>query len=230
MPRLVLLRHGQSLWNLEGRFTGWMDVDLSSKGAEEAREAGRILKSRGHIFDEAYTSVLKRAIRTLWLVLDEMDLMWIPTYACWQLNERCYGELEGRSKQEIEEIYGAKQVHRWRRGFRDLPPALENGDSRYLRDPKYIRLRRDQIPKTESLEDTLIRLLPCWNNGIAPQLRKGKSIFIVAHGNNLRALVKQLDGLSDEEIENVEIPTGIPLVYELDDGLLPIAHFYIQSD
>jgi 2,3-bisphosphoglycerate-dependent phosphoglycerate mutase len=230
MPRLVLLRHGQSLWNREGRFTGWTDVDLSSKGAEEAREAGRILKSRGYTFDEAYTSVLKRAIRTLWLVLDEMDLMWIPTYTCWQLNERCYGKLEGRSKREIEEIYGAEQVHRWRRGFRDLPPALENGDSRYLRDPKYRRLRQDQIPRTESLEDTLIRLLPCWKNGIVPQLRKGKSIFIVAHGNTLRALVKHLDGLSDEEIEKVEMPTGIPLVYELDGDLLPIAHFYLQSD
>lgn len=230
MPRLVLLRHGQSLWNREGRFTGWMDVDLSSKGAEEAKEAGRILKSRGYTFDEAYTSVLKRAIRTLWLVLDEMDLMWIPTFPCWQLNERCYGDLEGRRKQEIEEIYGAKQVHRWRRGFQDRPPALENGDRRYLRDPRYRRLRRDQFPKTESLEDTLIRLLPCWNNGIAPQLRKGKSIIVAAHGNTLRALVMHLEGLSDEEIEKVEIPTGIPLVYELDEGLLPIAHFYIQSD
>jgi len=230
MPRLVLLRHGQSLWNREGRFTGWTDVDLSSKGAEEAKEAGRILKSRGYTFDEAYTSVLKRAIRTLWLVLDEMDLMWIPTYPCWQLNERCYGDLEGRRKQEIEEIYGAKQVHRWRRGFRDLPPASDEGDSRYLRDPKYRRLRRDQIPRTESLEDTLMRLLPCWKNGIAPELRKGKSIFIVAHGNTLRALVKHLDGLSDEEIEKVEMPTGIPLVYELDEGLLPIAHFYLPSD
>lgn len=230
MPRLVLLRHGQSLWNREGRFTGWMDVDLSSKGAEEAKEAGRILKSRGYTFDEAYTSVLKRAIRTLWLILDEMDLMWIPTFPCWQLNERCYGDLEGRRKQEIEEIYGAKQVHRWRRGFQDRPPALENGDRRYLRDPRYRRLRRDQFPKTESLEDTLIRLLPCWNNGIAPQLRKGKSIIVAAHGNTLRALVMHLEGLSDEEIEKVEIPTGIPLVYELDEGLLPIAHFYIQSD
>jgi 2,3-bisphosphoglycerate-dependent phosphoglycerate mutase len=229
MLRLVLLRHGQSLWNREGRFTGWRDVDLSSKGAEEARDAGKILKSRGYTFDEAYTSVLKRAIRTLWLVLDEMDLMWIPTYACWQLNERCYGSLEGRSKQEIEKIYGVKQVHRWRRGFRDMPPALEEEDSRYLLDPKYRRLRRDQIPKTESLEDTLIRLLPCWNNGIAPQLRKGKSIFIVAHGNTLRAVVKQLDGLSEEEIENVEIPTGIPLVYELDEDLLPIVHFFLQA-
>jgi len=230
MPRLVLLRHGQSLWNREGRFTGWKDVDLSSNGIEEAREAGRILKSRGYTFDQAYTSVLKRAIRTLWLVLDEMDLMWIPTYACWQLNERCYGSLEGRSKQEIEKIYGAKQVHRWRRGFRDKPPALEEGDIRYLHDPKYRRLQRDQIPKTESLEDTLIRLLPCWNKGIAPQLRKGNSIFIVAHGNTLRALVKQLDSLSDDEIENVEIPTGIPLVYELDEGLLPIAHFSLTRD
>jgi 2,3-bisphosphoglycerate-dependent phosphoglycerate mutase len=230
MPRLVLLRHGQSLWNREGRFTGWTDVDLSSKGAEEAKEAGRILKSRGYTFDQAYTSVLKRAIRTLWLVLDEMDLMWIPTFPCWQLNERCYGELEGRSKQEIEERYGTDQVHRWRRGFRDLPPALEEADGRYLRDPKYKGLRRNQIPKTESLEDTLIRLLPCWKNGIVPQLRKGKSIFIVAHGNTLRALVKHLDGLSDEEIEKVEMPTGIPLVYELDGDLLPIAHFYLQSD
>jgi 2,3-bisphosphoglycerate-dependent phosphoglycerate mutase len=230
MPRLVLLRHGQSLWNMEGRFTGWRDVDLSSKGEKEARDAGRILKSRGYTFDEAYTSVLKRAIRTLWLVLEEMDLMWIPTHPYWQLNERSYGDLEGRRKQEIEEIYGAEQVHRWRRGFQDRPPALENGDSRYLHDPKYKRLRRDQIPKTESLEDTLIRLLPCWNNGIAPQLRKGKSIIVAAHGNTLRALVKHLEGLSDEEIEKVEIPTGIPLVYELDEGLLPIAHFYIQSD
>jgi 2,3-bisphosphoglycerate-dependent phosphoglycerate mutase len=230
MHRLVLLRHGQSLWNREGRFTGWMDVDLSSKGAEEAREAGRMLRSYGCSFDQAYTSVLKRAIRTLWLALEEMDLMWIPTYPCWQLNERCYGGLEGRSKRETEEIYGAEQVNRWRRGFRDLPPAVETGYSPHLNDPKYKGLRRNQIPITESLEDTLLRLLPCWQNRIAPELGKGKDILIAAHGNSLRALVKHLEGLSDGEIEKVEVPTGIPLIYELNEDLSPITHFYLQSD
>jgi 2,3-bisphosphoglycerate-dependent phosphoglycerate mutase len=230
MPRLVLLRHGQSLWNREGRFTGWMDVDLSSKGAEEAKEAGRMLRSYGYGFDQAYTSVLKRAIRTLWLALEEMDLMWIPTYPCWQFNERCYGGLEGRSKRETEEIYGAKQVDRWRRGFRDRPPAVETGYSRHLDDLKYKRLRLDQIPITESLEDTLMRLLPCWQNRIAPELGKGKDILIAAHGNSLRALVKHLDGLSDGEIEKVEVPTGIPLIYELNEDLSPIARFYLRGD
>lgn len=231
--RLVLLRHGQSLWNQEGRFTGWMDIDLSPKGMDEARKAGRLLCSCGHHFDVAYTSVLKRAIRTLWMVLDEMDLMWVPIVTCWRLNERCYGDLQGQSKKDMEERYGALTVHRWRRGYKERPPALNEDDIRYtcpLCDPRYADLERDQIPRTESLEDTLQRLLPCWQEMIAPDLKKGKSVFIVAHGNTLRALIKCIEDISDEEIENVEVPTGVPLAYELDGNLRPEDRFYIRSE
>lgn len=233
MPILVLLRHGQSLWNEEGRFTGWTDIDLSEKGVEEARAAGRLLKACGLPFDVAYTSVLKRAIRTLWIVLDEMDLMWIPVINCWRLNERGYGALQGLSKKATEEKYGEAQVHRWRRGFLDRPPALEVNDDRYrstLCDPRYSGLEKYQIPKTESLKDMLERLLPCWQNKIAPDLSEGKRVFISAHGNTLRALAKHIENISDEDIEKLEIPTGIPLAYELDDDLSPVARFYLKSE
>jgi 2,3-bisphosphoglycerate-dependent phosphoglycerate mutase len=230
MPRLVLLRHGQSLWNQEGRFTGWTDIDLSEKGRDEAKAAGRLMRSCGLTFDLAYTSVLKRAIRTLWIVLDEMDLMWIPAIPCWRLNERFYGDLQGQSKREMEEKYGKEQVHRWRRGLRDLPPALPKDDERSPRhDPRYRRLTEDQIPKTESLQDTLNRMLPCWQSLMAPELQKGKIVFVASHGNTLRALVKHLESISDKEIENVEIPTGVPLIYELDDSLRPKARYYLHS-
>jgi 2,3-bisphosphoglycerate-dependent phosphoglycerate mutase len=231
MSDLVLLRHGQSLWNKEGRFTGWMDVDLSEDGIEEARAAGNLLKNNGYRFDAAYTSVLKRAIRTLWIVLDEMNLMWIPITASWRLNERFYGDLQGRSKKETEEKYGAWQVHRWRRGYLERPPALDSGCERFpSKDPKYRTLMESQIPRTESLKDTLDRLLPFWQEEIAADLRDGKSVFICAHGNTIRALVKHIHGISDRLIEEVEIPTGIPLVYQLDEHLRLKAHFYIYNE
>ncbi|HUI40324.1 MAG TPA: 2,3-diphosphoglycerate-dependent phosphoglycerate mutase [Methanothrix sp.] len=231
MTRLVLLRHGQSLWNQAGRFTGWTDIDLSPKGVEEARNAGRLLRSCGCTFDLAYTSVLKRAIRTLWIVQDEMDLMWIPTVCSWRLNERCYGALEGQSKKETEERHGAEQVHRWRRGFRDRPPAMEEGESRpHLRDPRYGHLAESQIPRTESLEDTMNRMLPFWESTIAKDLNEGRSVFIASHGNTLRALVKHLDAISDDQIEEMEIPTGVPLIYELNDDLVPVDRFYLRDE
>jgi len=231
MPRLVLLRHGQSLWNREGRFQGWMDIDLSPEGKEEAREAGRLLLSCNCTFDLAYTSVLKRAIRTLWIVQDEMDLMWIPVVPCWRLNERFYGDLQGRSKKEMEEKYGSEQIHRWRRGFADLPPALEKDDARFpLQNPRYRELTEAQIPRTESLQDTMNRMLPCWMGQIAPDLEKGRRVFIAAHGNTIRALVKHLEGLSDREIEEIEIPTGVPLVYELNEDLRPLSRRYLRSE
>jgi 2,3-bisphosphoglycerate-dependent phosphoglycerate mutase len=231
MPTLVLLRHGQSHYNQEGRFTGWRDIDLSPAGVEEARRAGRLLRCSGCTIDLAYTSVLKRAIRTLWIVLDEMDLMWLPVTASWRLNERCYGALQGQSKRQMEERYGPDQVHQWRRSFRDLPPEMDEEEMRSLRhDPRYAGLADDQIPKTESLQDTLQRLLPCWQDRIAPSLRAGKKVFIAAHGNTIRALVKHLDSISDAEIETVEMPTGIPLVYELGEDLVPFHHYYLRSE
>jgi 2,3-bisphosphoglycerate-dependent phosphoglycerate mutase len=208
-----------------------MDIDLSPKGMEEARNAGRLLCCCGYHFDVAYASVLKRAIRTLWIVLDEMNMMWIPVVPCWRLNERSYGDLQGQSKRDMEERYGTLTVHRWRRGYKEKPPALDDDDSRYpLCDPRYANLERNQIPRTESLEDTLQRLLPCWQKMIAPDLKKGKKVFIAAHGNTLRALIKYIDDISDEEIENVEVPTGVPLVYELDGNLRPEDRFYIRSE
>jgi 2,3-bisphosphoglycerate-dependent phosphoglycerate mutase len=231
MPRLVLLRHGQSIWNLEGRFTGWTDIDLTPAGREEAGVAGRVLRSKGYSFDLAYTSVLKRAIRTLWIVLDEMDLMWIPTIPTWRLNERCYGALQGKRKGDMEERYGKEQVHRWRRGFTDRPPALTKEDPRYTRgDPRYARLREEEIPLAESLQDTMARVLPLWEKEIAPQLQAERHVFVAAHGNSLRALIKHLDELSDHEIEQVEVPTGVPLVYELNRELLAVRSFYLHSD
>jgi 2,3-bisphosphoglycerate-dependent phosphoglycerate mutase len=230
MARLVLLRHGQSLWNQEGRFTGWMDIDLSEKGRAEAKEAGRLMHDSSFVFDKAYTSVLKRAIRTLWIVLDEMDLMWIPTRACWRLNERFYGDLQGNSKKKIEEKYGIEQVHRWRRGFRERPPALPDDDKRTpLQDLRYRDLEMSQIPKTESLEDVQNRLLPFWQGQIASELQQRKTILVVSHGNTIRSQVMYLEGISEQDIEQIEIPTGVPLVYELDDHLQPKTRYYLRS-
>jgi len=229
MPILILLRHGQSLWNQEGRFTGWMDIDLSAKGKEEAKNAGVLMRSAGFTFDMAFTSVLKRAVRTLWIVQEEMDLMWVPVIPSWRLNERFYGDLQGKSKKETEEKFGAEQVHRWRRGFRDMPPALKSDDCRHPGlDPRYRDLADDQIPLAESLEDTLNRMFPFWQSNIVPELEEGKDVFIAAHGNTLRALIKHLDCISDGEIEDLEIPTGVPLVYELDRDLRPMSHFYLR--
>lgn len=230
MPEMILLRHGQSLWNREGRFTGWTDIDLSDEGKEEARHAGRLLKACGYTFDLAYTSFLKRAIRTLWIVQEEMDLMWTPVFPSWRLNERNYGALQGCSKKEIERSYGAQAVHRWRRGYVETPPAIDEGDERYpAKDLRYEMLNGN-IPRAESLKDTLNRMLPLWQEKIAPDLLAGKRVFISSHGNTIRALVKHIDGISDKGIEDVEVPTGIPLVYLLDDELSPRAHFYLRDD
>jgi 2,3-bisphosphoglycerate-dependent phosphoglycerate mutase len=230
MSLLVLLRHGQSIWNQEGRFTGWTDIDLTPAGRQEASVAGQVLRSAGYRFDLSYTSVLKRAIRTLWIVLEEMDLMWIPVLPSWRLNERCYGALQGLSKGDTVERYGKEQVHRWRRGFSDRPPALTKEDPRYSKsDPRYATLKEEEIPLTESLQDTLQRLLPFWLEDIAPELQAERQVFVAAHGNSLRALIKHLDGLSDREIEQVEVPTGVPLVYELDGDLQPVRSFYLRG-
>jgi 2,3-bisphosphoglycerate-dependent phosphoglycerate mutase len=228
MLKLVLLRHGQSIWNLENRFTGWTDVDLSAQGLQEAQQAGKWLKDGGYSFDMAYTSVLKRAIRTLWLVLDELDLMWIPVVCSWQLNERHYGGLQGLNKRETAEKFGMEQVHTWRRGYDTPPPALDPKDRRHPKfDPRYHDLKPHELPATESLKITLDRVLPYWEQTIVPGLRKGKRMIIAAHGNSLRALVKHLDNISDEEITELNIPTGIPLVYELDDRLQALDHYYL---
>ena len=217
MIKLVLLRHGESTWNKENRFTGWTDVDLSEKGRDEAKKAGRILKEQGYTFDIAYTSVLKRAIRTLWIVMDEMDLMWIPVYRSWRLNERHYGALQGLNKAETAAKFGDKQVLIWRRSFDIQPPALTKNDERYPgNDPRYKELSLKEIPLTESLKDTVARFLPYWHEVLAPTLKSGKKIIISAHGNSLRALVKYLDNISDSDIVAMNIPTGIPLIYELD--------------
>jgi 2,3-bisphosphoglycerate-dependent phosphoglycerate mutase len=228
--KLVLLRHGQSLWNLENRFTGWTDVDLSEKGIREAHEAGKLLKSEGYIFDIAYTSFLKRAIRTLWIVLDNMDLMWIPVEKSWRLNERHYGALQGLSKQVTADKYGIEQVHIWRRSYDISPPSLTDDDPRHPKyETKYAQLRETELPKTESLKDTLNRTLPYWHDTIAQNLRLGKKVLVSAHGNSLRAIVKYLDSISDNDITELNIPTGIPLVYELDDNLKPLTHYYLGN-
>jgi len=225
---LVLLRHGESTWNMENRFTGWTDVDLSPRGIEEARTAGCQMLSDGYVFDVAFTSVLKRAIRTLWLALDEMDLMWIPVYKSWRLNERHYGALQGLNKLETVERHGETQVKIWRRSYDIRPPALSADDPRSPRnDPRYSGLDPQEIPLTECLKDTVDRVLPYWNQMIAPAVRAGKRVLIASHGNSLRALVKYLDKISDEAIVEFNIPTGIPLVYELNDDLTPIRHFYL---
>jgi 2,3-bisphosphoglycerate-dependent phosphoglycerate mutase len=228
MKKLVLIRHGESEWNKENRFTGWTDVDLSEKGLREAREAGRLLKEEGYEFDIAYTSVLKRAIRTLWLVLDEMDLMWIPIINSWRLNERHYGALQGLNKAEMAAKYGEDQVLIWRRSYDIRPPALDPSDERYPgHDRRYRDLTPEQLPLTECLKDTVERFLPLWHETIAPTVKSGKRVLIAAHGNSLRALVKYLDGISDQDIVGLNIPTGIPLVYELEDDLKPIRSYYL---
>lgn len=228
MKKLVLLRHGESSWNKENRFTGWTDVDLSEKGRQEAKAAGETLKKEGFVFDVAYTSVLKRAIRTLWTTLDIMDLMWIPVYNSWRLNERHYGALQGLNKSETAAKYGDDQVLVWRRSYDVPPPALETKDPRYPgSDPRYATLTPKELPLTECLKDTVARFLPYWHETIAPAVLSGKRVIIAAHGNSLRALVKYLDNVSDEEIIGLNIPTGLPLVYELDDNLKPIKHYYL---
>ncbi len=228
MTKLVVVRHGESTWNKENRFTGWTDVDLSEKGKEEAKKAGEILKAEGFKFDLAYTSVLKRAIRTLWYILDEMDLMWIPVIRDWRLNERHYGALQGLNKAETAARHGEEQVKIWRRSYDIQPPALEESDERFPgRDPRYGNLTADQLPKTECLKDTVARFLPLWKNEISSDIKSGKKVLVVAHGNSLRALVKYLDNIPDDEIVGLNIPTGIPLVYELDDDLKPIKHYYL---
>jgi len=228
MYKIVFLRHGESVWNEENRFTGWTDVDLSKKGIEESHNSGEILKDLGYKFDVAYTSVLKRAIRTLWIVLDEMDLMWIPVIRAWRLNERHYGNLQGLYKSKTAKEFGEDQVFIWRRSFDIPPPPLEKTDERYPgNDPKYRDLKPDEIPVTECLKDTISRVMPYWNNEIVPAIKSGKKILIAAHGNSLRAIVKYLDNISDEKIPHLNIPTGFPLVYELDDDLKPQKHYYL---
>jgi 2,3-bisphosphoglycerate-dependent phosphoglycerate mutase len=226
--KLVLFRHGESILNKEDRFTGWTDVDLSDRGITEAKEAGRTLREKGYAFDVAFTSVLKRAIRTLWLVLDEMDLMWIPVYRSWRLNERHYGALQGLNKAEMAVKVGEEQVHKWRRGYDIRPPSLDKTDKRYPgNDPKYRELVENELPLTESLKDTISRCVPYWHEVIAPTLKSEKHVIVSAHGNSLRALVKYLDNISDDEVVNLNIPTGIPLIYELDDRLKPQKHYYL---
>ena len=228
ISKLVLLRHGESLWNKENRFTGWTDVDLSEKGVEEAHRAGNILKKEGYTFEIAFNSVLKRATRTLWITLDEMDLMWLPVVNSWRLNERHYGALQGLNKSETAKKYGDEQVLIWRRSYDTRPPALEKTDERYPgRDPRYSELDEKELPLTECLKDTVARFLPFWHETIAPTIKSGKRVLISAHGNSLRALVKYLDNISDEEIVKLNIPTGVPLVYELGDDLKPIKHYYL---
>ena len=228
MHTVVLLRHGESVWNKENRFTGWTDVDLSDKGREEARAAGQLLKQEGYVFDIAYTSVLKRAIRTCWIALDELDLLWIPMPRDWRLNERHYGALQGLDKAETAARHGEAQIKIWRRSYDIPPPPLDLDDPRHpARDPRYAGLRPDQQPRTESLKDTVARFLPYWHETIAPAIRAGQRVLITAHGNSLRALVKYLDRVSDEDIVELNIPTGIPLVYELDAELVPIRHDYL---
>jgi 2,3-bisphosphoglycerate-dependent phosphoglycerate mutase len=230
MKKLVLLRHGQSVWNEENRFTGWTDVDLTQRGREEAAEAARLLKSSHCSFDCAFTSVLKRAIRTLWIVLDELDLMWIPVEKSWRLNERHYGALQGLNKAETAKRYGADQVHLWRRSYDVPPPALTEDDSRCpANDPRYKNLAKSEQPLTECLRDTVTRFLPYWREALEPALQTGHWPIVAAHGNTLRALVKYLEGISDEEIPSLEIPTGIPLVYELDERLMPLTRYYLGS-
>jgi 2,3-bisphosphoglycerate-dependent phosphoglycerate mutase len=225
MAKLVLLRHGESEWNRENRFTGWTDVDLSPQGIVEARAAGRLLKSEGYAFDLAYTSVLRRAIRTLWIALDELGAMWLPVEKSWRLNERHYGALQGLNKAEMAAKFGEEQVRVWRRSYDIPPPALTGDDERYeAADPRYAGIK---VPLSESLKDTVARVVPYWQGTIAPAMRAGKRVLIAAHGNSLRALIKHLDAVSDDTVIKLNVPTGIPLVYELDDALKPVRHYYL---
>ena len=231
MHKLVLLRHGQSQWNLDNRFTGWHDVDLTDQGREEAKAAGRVLKENGFAFDQAHTSLLKRAIRTLWIALDELDQMWLPVRRDWRLNERHYGALQGLNKSETAEKHGEEQVLIWRRAYDVPPPALEKSDERWPgHDARYANLTESQLPLTECLADTVDRFLPYWHETIAPEIKAGKRVIIAAHGNSLRALVKYLDDVSDEAILKLNIPTGMPLVYELDEDLKPIKNYYLGDE
>jgi 2,3-bisphosphoglycerate-dependent phosphoglycerate mutase len=228
VKKLVLVRHGESAWNKENRFTGWTDVDLSEKGREEAKEAGLVLKEGGYTFDVAYTSVLKRAIRTLWITLDELDLMWIPVHRTWRLNERHYGALQGLNKAETAAKFGEDQVKIWRRSYDIPPPPLAPDDPRYPgHDPRYRNLSKEELPLTECLKDTVARFLPYWHETIAPAIVRGERVLIAAHGNSLRALVKYLDHVSEADIVELNIPTGMPLVYELDDNLKPLNRYYL---
>ncbi len=228
MYKLVLIRHGESTWNLENRFTGWTDVDLTPTGVEQAKQAGRLLKAEGYEFDVAYTSVLKRAIHTLWHALDEMDRAWLPTIKHWRLNERHYGALQGLNKADMAKQYGDEQVLVWRRSYDTPPPALEPTDTRSERgDLRYTKLQPDEVPLTECLKDTVARVLPFWNESMAPAIRAGKRLLVSAHGNSIRALVKYLDDVSESDIVGLNIPNGIPLVYELDAELKPIRHYYL---
>jgi 2,3-bisphosphoglycerate-dependent phosphoglycerate mutase len=226
--KVVLLRHGESTWNKENRFTGWTDVDLSTTGITEAQNAGQMLKDAGFVFDIAFTSVLKRALRTLWLVQDALDLTWIPVAKSWRLNERHYGALQGLNKAETARLHGDEQVLIWRRSYDIRPPALDRDDQRHPRfDPRYAGLSDDQLPACECLKDTYKRAMPYWNETIAPAIRAGQRVLVAAHGNSLRAIVKHLDNISDQDILELNIPTGIPLVYELDDNLMAIGHYYL---
>ncbi len=228
MFKIVLIRHGESVWNKENRFTGWTDVDLSEKGIQEAIEGGKLLKSQGFTFDIAFTSVLKRAIRTLWLVQEQLDLLWIPVEKSWRLNERHYGGLQGLNKSEMAQKYGEEQVHTWRRSYDVPPPKLEKGDPRYPgNDPRYKELSAQELPLTEDLKATVARVLPYWEKTVAPIIKSGRKVVIAAHGNSLRALVKHLDNVSEKDIVSLNIPTGIPLVYELDANLKPIRNYYL---
>ena len=228
MYKVVLIRHGESVWNKENRFTGWTDVPLSEKGAAEAREAGRLLKEEGFVFDLAFTSVLKRAIKTLWLTLEEMDLMWIPVTHSWRLNERHYGALQGLNKAETAAKYGDEQVNIWRRSYAVRPPLLEKADERHPgRDPRYTSLPPSELPDGECLADTVARAVPYWEGTVVPEIRAGKKIVIAAHGNSLRALVKYLDGISEKDILELNIPTGVPMLYELDADMKPLGHRYL---
>lgn len=228
MHKVVLLRHGESTWNRENRFTGWTDVDLSDKGLEEAHRAGKVLRDEGYTFDVAYTSVLKRAIRTLWITLDELDLMWIPVHRSYRLNERHYGALQGLNKAEMAAKFGEDQVKMWRRSYDVQPPALETTDERFPgNDRRYAELPADVLPRAECLKDTVARFLPQWHEDIAPAIKAGRRVLIAAHGNSLRALVKYLDNVSEADIVGLNIPTGVPLVYELDESMQPIRHYYL---
>ncbi|MDI1429709.1 MULTISPECIES: 2,3-diphosphoglycerate-dependent phosphoglycerate mutase [Polyangium] len=231
MHKLVLLRHGESQWNKENRFTGWVDVPLSEKGVEEARGAAQMIAAEGLTFDVAYSSVLKRAIKTLWIVLEELDRMWIPVTESWRVNERMYGSLQGLDKAETVAKHGEAQVKVWRRSYDTPPPAMTEDDPRWPgKDPRYASLRKEEIPGSESLKDTVARFLPFWESDIAPAIRSGKRVIIAAHGNSLRALVKHLDGISDSEIVELNIPTGVPLLYELDKDLKPISRRYLGDE